>query len=180
MKVGFDIDGVFVDFANEIFLAALFDLTGIIPNNTVPYSWDYSESFGISEEIEEQVWNSDELLHHMEKALPIPGSLILPKMFPDHVFVTSRGTSHNAERAQRIREITFEWVRWRLQLDAPIFFSPCSQKHTLLRQHGAEIMVEDNPIAVELMASSGIRVLMPVYPYNEHVFHANVLRISLT
>jgi uncharacterized HAD superfamily protein len=53
-----------------------------------------------------------------------------------------------------------------------------SEKVKKAQELGVSVMWEDKPTTVTKLAKSGVRVFMPVYPYNAHVEGKNIIRVE--
>jgi hypothetical protein len=129
------------------------------------------------------VWVSDALCDFMAQARPIPHGIRLIDSASDFFFITSRGT-HGAfpeqnARNKAIRDATDYWVRYHIGFpSAEIVFAKPEEKAPVVREYGSLVMWDDHPETAFSVADDGTPVFMPVYGYNEHIFHDNVFRVS--
>ncbi len=106
----FDIDGVMVDFTNEVFVptARLVHPGLEFPDFVKQESWDYRNVLTPAQE--DAVWKSPLLKQHMLTAKPIEHAIhVAHASSPSLCSISSRGT-HGSAHDQEIRQATINWL----------------------------------------------------------------------
>lgn len=169
-----DIDGclanfcqVWCDAANEVLGT---ELSGVAS------AWDM-ESYGLTTEQVKAVWNSEAINRHWAKAQPFAEAREFLSFIPDgSLYITARGNNLKHDNAVYLRQMTIAWLLEHGFPELPIVYS--SDKLNVAELYDLWEALEDQPDQVLEYANAGLKVFMPVYPYNEHVSHPNVVRLE--
>ena len=176
----FDIDGVVVDFTNQVFILAAHDvfpeLELPLDGNHVQTTWAYRNL--LTKEQEKEVWESKALHQRIRTAKPIIPALDIINLSCSPVFLTSRGMLGTVEAQEATREGTQYWLDSIGLGHVPLHHAHGHEKVTFALEHGAKIAWEDYPDTVEDYAREGIRCFMPVWGYNSHIKGDNIYRVE--
>ena len=177
-RYAFDLDGCLVDFTRDIYQPAgeLVLGRGLKQHHEDTYS--LRDQFQLSSREDASIWESRELLDLMTTT-PVISLLAFLSIRgrTDFCFITSRSCDGEIN-AERIKEITRQWVLLQLLSNQPVYFAHSTEKHLLAEELGVELMMEDNPTTIERLIGSGVKVRMPVYRYNDHIVHPLVERVE--
>lgn len=166
----FDLDGVFCDFTLDCFRPAAERVLGRKLYQHTEKVYDLCEQFGLSEEENTLIWDSQQLRHTLWHA-PVMNDIapLLIQSDEPYCFITSRPENHIKP--------TRAWVRRVLGSDREVYFSTPENKVIWAKRLGVETMWEDNPTIVADLIAAGITVHMPLYDYNAEIRHPLVKRI---
>lgn len=176
MKIGVDIDDVLVEFF-ESYLKFVEPLIGKKDINdwTKEYIWewaeitrkealDLAERFTLSEEFKKVklIKGSKEAIAFLSKKHEL-------------FFITSR--------AEKLEEITFNFLKQNYSLDPQLFFSGNvyglkKSKEIICLEKGITHMVEDSGLNALKCAKEGIVTFLLDKPWNKEVFHEKILRVN--
>ena len=168
MRIGIDIDGVLTDIEQFV----IDYISKYCVENNIEYSigdsnYDYSKTFNISEDQENDFWNTYlEYYAINEKARPFAPEIIkkLKKEGHEIYIITARWlTDRDDNIGNKMREIVTNWLyENEISYDKLIFSKSSNERKSQeIFEHKIDLMIEDNPNNINELAS-----LVPVICYN--------------
>lgn len=145
-QIAIDIDGVVVDFTNQVFVPTLNTVCGLdIDPNYHPDQWSFNPGL-CTEDQERKAWESPNLHVNLAKARPLPQALALFRSVQSlSTFITSRGIHAPYEDQNVLTQgITREWLT-SYGLTAPVMFVPSHEKADVACAMGITTAFEDHP-----------------------------------
>ena len=168
MRIGIDIDGVLTDIEQFVIdYISKYCVENKIKYNIGDYDYNYSKTFNITFEQEENFWN--EYLEYYavnEKARPF-ASEIINKLREDRheiYIITARWlTNRDDDLGNRMREIVKNWLyENKISYDKLIFSKASKERKSQeIIEHKIDLMIEDSPNNINELAN-----IIPVICYN--------------
>lgn len=168
MRIGIDIDGVLTDIEQFVIdYISKYCVENKIKYNIGDYDYNYSKTFNITDEQEENFWN--EYLEYYavnEKARPFAAEVINKLREDGHeiYIITARWlTNRDDDIGNRMKEIVKNWLHENKILYDKLIFSKAlkERKAQEITEHKIDLMIEDSPNNINELAN-----IIPVICYN--------------
>ena len=168
MRIGIDIDGVLTDIEQFVIdYISKYCVENKIKYNIGDYDYNYSKTFNITDEQEENFWN--EYLEYYavnEKARPFAAEVInkLRKDGHEIYIITARWlTNRDDDIGNKMKGIVKNWLHENKILYDKLIFSKASKerKSQEIIEHKIDLMIEDSPNNINELAN-----IIPVICYN--------------
>ena len=168
MRIGRDIDGVLTDIEQFVIdYISKYCVENKIKYNIGDYDYNYSKTFNITDEQEENFWN--EYLEYYavnEKARPFAAEVINKLREDGHeiYIITARWlTNRDDDIGNRMKEIVKNWLYENEILYDKLIFSKAlkERKSQEITEHKIDLMIEDSPNNINELAN-----IIPVICYN--------------
>ncbi len=168
MRIGIDIDGVLTDIEQFVIdYISKYCVENKIKYNIGDYDYNYSKTFNITDEQEENFWN--EYLEYYavnEKARPFAAEVINKLREDGHeiYIITARWlTNRDDDIGNRMKEIVKNWLHENKILYDKLIFSKelKERKSQEIIEHKIDLMIEDSPNNINELAN-----IIPVICYN--------------
>ena len=168
MRIGIDIDGVLTDIEQFVIdYISKYCVENKIKYNIGDYDYNYSKTFNITDEQEENFWN--EYLEYYavnEKARPFAAEVINKLREDGHeiYIITARWlTNRDDDLGNRMKEIVKNWLHENKILYDKLIFSKAlkERKSQEIIEHKIDLMIEDSPNNINELAN-----IIPVICYN--------------
>ncbi len=168
MRIGIDIDGVLTDIEQFVIdYISKYCVENKIKYNIGDYDYNYSKTFNITDEQEENFWN--EYLEYYavnEKARPFAAEVINKLREDGHeiYIITARWlTNRDDDIGNRMKEIVKNWLYENEILYDKLIFSKAlkERKSQEITEHKIDLMIEDSPNNINELAN-----IIPVICYN--------------
>lgn len=168
MRIGIDIDGVLTDIEQFVIdYISKYCVENKIKYNIGDYDYNYSKTFNITDEQEENFWN--EYLEYYavnEKARPFAAEVINKLREDGHeiYIITARWlTNRDDDIGNRMKEIVKNWLHENKILYDKLIFSKAlkERKSQEIIEHKIDLMIEDSPNNINELAN-----IIPVICYN--------------
>ena len=168
MRIGIDIDGVLTDIEQFVIdYISKYCVENKIKYNIGDYDYNYSKTFNITDEQEENFWN--EYLEYYdvnEKERPFSSELINKLREDGHeiYIITARWlTNRDDDIGNRMKEIVKNWLYENEILYDKLIFSKAlkERKSQEITEHKIDLMIEDSPNNINELAN-----IIPVICYN--------------
>ena len=168
MRIGIDIDGVLTDIEQFVIdYISKYCVENKIKYNIGDYDYNYSKTFNITDEQEENFWN--EYLEYYavnEKARPFAAEVIKKLREDGHeiYIITARWlTNRDDDIGNRMKEIVKNWLYENEILYDKLIFSKAlkERKSQEITEHKIDLMIEDSPNNINELAN-----IIPVICYN--------------
>jgi len=181
-RTAWDLDGVLLgDTFGEVLLPALGDVTGrSFSRSQLTDVHDLPSSLGVTREQVREAWYHPSVMDAILTVRVPEEALVALRSSRKPVIITARWLVDNglhpsmshADRAAEVKRRTL--LRLETLGLSGIEVVASADKVGPALERGVVTFYEDDPRNVMELASAGIRVRMPLHPYNAHVRHALV------
>ena len=182
MRIGIDIDGVLTDIEQFVIdYISKYCVENKIEYNIGDYNYDYSKTFDITHEHEENFWN--EYLEYYainEKARPFASEIINKLREDGHeiYIITARWlTNRDDDIGNKMREIVKNWLdKNKISYDRLIFSKASKERKSKeIAENKIALMIEDSPSNINELADI-VQVICYNAEYNKKCEGENIIR----
>ena len=182
MRIGIDIDGVLTDIEQFVIdYISKYCVENKIKYNIGDYDYNYSKTFNITDEQEENFWN--EYLEYYavnEKARPFAAEVINKLREDGHeiYIITARWlTNRDDDIGNKMREIVKKWLnKNKISYDRLIFSKASKERKSKeIAENKIDLMIEDSPSNINELADI-VQVICYNAEYNKKCEGKNIIR----